>query len=369
MPYIDSGGRQRLNSPRDAGRSSRRRSSPHSQGRGNSNGSSRLRTSDGHRSRNGYSSLRSHNIRFGRNSSMNRLFGGNLQGVLLIVAAIAILVVIILGISSCVHGCSSKQETPEVNENDSRVAAGVSADLTQQFTTALDRDEQLSWIAANADKYSDTAMLELALNEPAAIDFVASYPASDKTAELYGDSVTAGSAPQLYDWDKRWGNVDYAGSALGVTGSGPTALSMAYMGITGSTDKTAADIAGLVTSNGLATGDSYMDGGFLENHAADLNLTCKTYEPSADNLLTVLDAGTYIMIEAKAGTLTSETHWVLLVTENSDTSVVVYDPTSTEVSSVSWTASKLASSCSTLYSLTSATKDDGSSSSTTKSSK
>ena len=131
---------------------------------------------------------------------------------------------------SVLHGCSTKQDSVAVNEIDSRVAAGVSEDLTQEFADALNRNDKLSWIAANADQYSDTSMLELALNEPASIDFVAAYPSSDKTAELYGDSVTAGSAPLLYDWDTRWGNVDYAGSALGVTGSGPTALSMTRNG-------------------------------------------------------------------------------------------------------------------------------------------
>jgi len=297
---------------------------------------------------------------------MRRLFGGNLQTILIIVVAIAALILIILGVSSCVHGCSTKQDSVAVNEIDSRVAAGVSEDLTQEFADALNRNDKLSWIAANADQYSDTSMLELALNEPASIDFVAAYPSSDKTAELYGDSVTAGSAPLLYDWDTRWGNVDYAGSALGVTGSGPTALSLAYMGLTGSTDKTAADIASLVTTDGLATGDSHMDGSFLKDHASDVGITCKTYESSADNLTTVLNAGTYIMIEAKAGTLTDKAHWVLLVTENEDGSVVVYDPTSTEVSSVSWTATKLASSCSMLYSLTATTASGDSSSSSSK---
>lgn len=366
MPYSDSGGRQHLNTSHGADRSSRQRLNPNRQSRSGSDNGARLRSVDNRRRRNSYSSLRAHNIRFGRESALRRLFGGNLQTILIIVVAIAVLVLVILGVSSCVRGCATKQDgTAAVNVADSRVAAGVSEELTQKFTGALDRNDKLSWIAANANQYSDTSLLELALDEPDSIDFVAAYPSSDKTAKPYGESVTAGSAPQLYDWDTRWGNVDYAGSALGVTGSGPTALSMAYMGLTGSTDKTAADISSLVSADGLATGDSHMDGGFLKDHAADVGLTCKTYESSADNLTTVLDTGTYIMLEAKAGTLTDETHWVLLVTENADGSIVVYDPTSTTVSSVSWTAAKLASSCSTLYSLT-ATTTSGESSSSSK---
>lgn len=366
MPYSDSGGRQHLNTSHGTDRPSRQRLNPNRQSHVGSDNSSRLRSTDNHRRRNSYSSLRSHNIRFGRESALRRLFGGNLQTILIIIVAIAALVLIILGVSSCVRGCSTKQSSATaVNEADARVAAGVSEELTQKFTGALDRNDKLSWIASNANQYSDTSMLELALDEPDSIDFVAAYPSSDKTAKPYGESVTAGSPPQFYDWDTRWGNVDYAGSALGVTGSGPTALSMAYMGLTGSTDKTAADISSLISADGLTTGDSHMDGSFLKDHASDVGLTCKTYESSADNLTTILDTGTYIMIEAGAGTLTDEAHWVLLVTENTDGSIVVYDPTSTKVSSVSWTAAKLVSSCSALYSLT-ATTTSGESSSSSK---
>ena len=227
MPYSDTGGRQHLNTSHGADRSSRQRLNPNRQSRSGSANGARLRSVDNRRRRNSYSSLRAHNIRFGRESALRRLFGGNLQTILIIVVAIAVLVLVILGVSSCVRGCATKQDgTAAVNVADSRVAAGVSEELTQKFTGALDRNDKLSWIAANANQYSDTSLLELALDEPDSIDFVAAYPSSDKTAKPYGESVTAGSAPQLYDWDTRWGNVDYAGSALGVTGSGPTALSM-----------------------------------------------------------------------------------------------------------------------------------------------
>ena len=50
-----------------------------------------------------------------------------------------------------------------------------------------------------------------------------------------------------------------------------------------------------------------------------------------------------------AGTLTSMEHWVLLVTENEDGTVVVYDPTSPDVSAHPWAPATLASTCDTLY--------------------
>ena len=101
---------------------------------------------------------------------------------------------------------------------------------------------------------------------------------------------------------------------------------MAYMGLTGTGDKTPADMAQLAVDAGAAKGDSGTDAGFFESSADGLGLAVKSHESSSESISQVLDAGTYLLIEAKAGTLTDDAHWVLAVTENSDNSVVVYDP-------------------------------------------
>ena len=187
---------------------------------------------------------------------------------------------------------------------------------------------------------------------PESIDFVANYPNAQKSGQAYSDAVSKGTAPELYDWDIRWGAVAYGEHPLAVSGSGPTAFSMAYMGLTGSADKTPADMAALASGQNCATGDSGTDGAFFEAAAEGLRLQVKSHESSPANLTEVLDAGTYLLVEAKAGTLTETAHWVLLVTENADGTVVVYDPTSPEISRRSWAPSTLASACDKFYSVT-----------------
>lgn len=288
---------------------------------------------------------RSINFQNGR----NRVLGIDRRMLILGALAVVLLVLLIVGVSSCVRGCTSEQPATDVNPVDVRVAAGVSEDLTTQFAEQLDHGEKLAAIAASADRYSDQALLELALAVPESIDFVASYPDAEKTAQPYEDAVSAGTVPQLWCWDARWGAVDYAGHALAVSGSGPTAVSMAYMGLTGRSDRTPADIAQAVTEAGYASGDSAMSADYLSAASGDLGLTVESYVSNGDNLSQMLDAGTYLLIEAKAGTLTDMAHWVVLVTENEDGSVVVYDPTSPEVSAHPWAPATLASSCDTLY--------------------
>ena len=365
MSYDDRGGRPRMDSGRSVDlshrnqRSSRPRSrtastlqGPYHGPRGTAQRGNGLRGPSGG---SGYP-LRARSINF-QSGRGRRL--GNQRMLILIALAVVLLILVVVGISSCVSSCSAGQSTDDVNPVDARVAPGVSEELTNEFAAQLNRNDKLASIAANANLYTDQGLLELALEHPEAIDFVAAYPEAEKEALPYDESVTEGTVPELYNWDSRWGNVDFVGRPLAITGSGPTALSMAYMGLTGNTDRTPADMAQLVTDAEQTNETSGMSGDFLENSLADLGLSCSSFTSNADNLAQVLDAGTYVLIETSAGSLTDAAHWVIAVTENEDGSIVVYDPTSPEVSARSWDPATLASSSTTLYAISSAGSESG----------
>ena len=307
---------------------------------------------------NGGYPLRARNINFqggrGRRSADRRT-------ILLAALAVVLAILVVVGVSSCIRGCASganeEQSAVEQNQVDSRVAVGVTDELSNRFKTELDRGDALARIAANADKYEDTALIDLALDQPEAVEFVASYLNASKTAQAFGSEVSKGTVPELFCWDARWGAVDYGEHALAVSGSGPTTFSMAYMALTGSNDKTPADMAALATEKGAATGDSGTDASFYEAAAEELGLTVTSHTSSADNLTQVLDAGVYLLVEAKAGTLTDAAHWVLVVTENADGTVVVYDPTDPSVAEREWSASTIAGACDTFYGVSAKASD------------
>ena len=339
MAYSDNNGRSRLQSQRDGRRSNRSRSGGYS---------TPSRQSGGYQ-------LRNHNIRFnGRNSGLRGRLGSiDFRKVLLLVAAILLLVIIFLGVSSCVRGCTSKKtEEQPVNEQDARVSVTVPADLTAGFTTALDQGEKLKWIAENADQYTDQRLLELAITEPSSIEMVAAYPTlEEKTAQPYNQEVTKGIVPELYCWDARWGMIDYDGAAFALTGSGPTAFAMAYMGLTGQSDMSPADMAALAIENGYVGGDSHTSGDFFATQADGLGLTIQYYEPSEDNLVTILGSDVVVIARVRAGSVTSEEHWLLITGQNSDGSIDVLDPTCSSVVSHSWDAATIAGSCDAMYAL------------------
>ena len=284
---------------------------------------------------------------------------------MLILGAAAVVIVLIaaLSIASCVQGQPSEQptqthqeDTGATNQWDSRVSANTPKDLTSKFTTVLDRNEKFATIAKNADRYPDARLPELAINEPAAIDFVAAYPTAEHRATDYGQTNEKGEFPQLFNWDIRWGYVDYAQSVIGVTGSGPTSLAMAYMGLSNKVDKTPATFAADAESKGYSSSEDIATTGDLFIYEAkQLGLECKEYSsPSADTLRSVLSSKKSVaIVKLKANFDGQYEHWALAVRQNSDGSVTLHDPTSLEASSHTWDVGTIAANTDELYALSS----------------
>ncbi len=288
--------------------------------------------------------------RFRPGLTTNRITLGVVMAILILIAAFAY---------ACTRG-SSQQGTQSDQEQqgtgnqwDARVSASASQDLTQRFSTQLDRNEKLATIAQNLDKYPDQRIPELALSEPDAMDFVAGYPTAESKASDFGQDNAKGSYPMLFDWDTRWAYVEYAGSVLGVTGSGPTALSMAYMGLTGKTDKTAAAFAADATDKGYtSTGNEGTTADLFTYEARQLGFKIKQYDPSADSITSLLATkGTVAIVRLKEGFDTSSAHWALIVKRNDDGSVTLYDPACSAASSHPWDVGSIAAGASDLYAL------------------
>lgn len=297
-----------------------------------------------------------------RQSGILGRFGISNRELAFMVGGVVILILLIFGISSCVRGCSSKSASGSsqattskkaVNSVDKRVAAGTSEALTKKLKTSLDQADGLDWIAAHANKYSDSRLVELAMREPTAISFVKGALSAKSTAKSYTDGTEKGSYPLLYDWDTRWGYVSYAGSIMGVTGSGPTTLSMAYMGLTGKNDQTPSVLAKLATSGKYTDKTTGTAAKFFTEVGAKIGLTVNQYTASASNIQLVLGNGGVVAVQLKAGFTTPYAHWALAMSSNSDGSVSMYDPDSTSASTHTWAAGTIAANASDMYALTS----------------
>lgn len=330
------------------------------------------RSSDGHRSRRSRSSaggrslngnsrrstgytLQRRSMNYGQRSGVaDQVRSRGLMPIIAGVVALAVIGLLIFGISSCVRGCSNQAETQQQAtvgsaSGDSRVNASASEALVKKLEPALNRADAIQWIAKNTDRYPSEKIVQLAVDEPDAIDFVRAYPDADKSARAYGsDSID--SIPSVYNWDERWGNVDYNGLPLAVSGSGPTCLSMAYMGLNSKTDKTPADMAALATNVGGVGGEAGTQGAFFTSVAGDLGLSINKLEDlSNDSIVGSITNTSPVLCQIKGSTFGHGPHWVLLIAGDAADNVTVYDPTCVEVTTRTWPIATITSSCAEAY--------------------
>ncbi len=97
-------------------------------------------------------------------------------------------------------------------------------------------------------------LLELYEKNPEAKDFVWEYPLKkDEEPEIdLSEYKNSDSMPLFMQWDQRWGYHQYSGNVMGLTGCGPTCLSMVTVYLSGDTSKNPKWMADFSTENGYA---------------------------------------------------------------------------------------------------------------------
>ncbi|MDO4442997.1 MAG: C39 family peptidase [Slackia sp.] len=283
---------------------------------------------------------------------------------LIILAGVALLAIIFVGIGAIERSCSAQQDEPGAIQVDAPAQPEpepVEADFTQlpaslgtEYVEALQAkadDARIDDIVNDSSGYIDTFgeeaavnLLELAAEDDAALDFVAglldAYPSSESVS--FEDEVSRGTVPLLYQWDTRWAYRDYCAGPIGTTGCCPTSLSMVYMGLTGETDKTPADMAAIAAENGYAEDGQGTYATFLTDMAAQFGLQCEKFTPSTQNLLTYLQSGYVVICNVGPGDFTDAGHFFVATGLADDGTVTINDPYSSVNSAMTWDADRIA---------------------------
>ena len=99
-------------------------------------------------------------------------------------------------------------------------------------------------ILDRAEEYPPEMLAALA-NNPEMLEFVSGYP--DQSGAESDPQLTAAERKEQYplflQWDQRWGYLPYGNSNIGMSGCGPTCLSMAVHALTGDDSVTPASMA------------------------------------------------------------------------------------------------------------------------------
>ena len=157
-----------------------------------------------------------------------------------------------------------------------------------------------------------------------------------------------GEVPYLFQIDPQWAEAPYAGSTVGEAGCGPTALTMAYIALTGAKDYDPSKMAQFSEDNG------FLDGGlttwtFMTEGAQKLGLKSKELPADAAQVARAVGEGHPVILTLGPGDFTSTGHFVVVAAIDDEGNWVISDPNSPERSSHSWSPQRVLGQCRNLW--------------------
>lgn len=184
----------------------------------------------------------------------------------------------------------------------------------------LDRLEELAEdselideIFQGHEQYSDD-MLKALANNPEMADFVRnSLEAKAKVNNAKLSVLEKGQEfPLFLQWDPRWGYAEYGENNIGLSGCGPTCVSMALYYLLGDESITPDKVAEYSMENGyyvMGTGTAWA---LLEAMPAEYGIRVTQPSKTEQNMKNELDAGGVIICSMKAGDFTDGGHFVVI---------------------------------------------------------
>lgn len=202
------------------------------------------------------------------------------------------------------------------------------AELAQEYQLVRE-------VYENHDLYSDDMLENLANNPEMAAYVLGTIQSDGSVTGGFSDYELKTSFPLLLQFDPRWGYYNYGGKEMGITGCGPTCLSMAILALTDLQDYTPDKIAEFSMCNGFYVDDIGTSWTLLDAFPASCGLT--TSHPSIDeaSMKASIDSGKVLICSVKAGEFTSGGHFILVYGYN-DEGFLINDPKCVARSNKTW---------------------------------
>lgn len=180
-------------------------------------------------------------------------------------------------------------------------------------------------------------LAELYQKNPDARPFVEGYfENKDKEYEIdLSEYENTSEVPLLMQWDERWGYRQYAGNFFGLSGCGPTVLSMVTIYLTGDSTKTPVYMEDFAEMNGYAVTGNGTDWAFMTEGAAAMGIEAQQLPLMQAAIDESLMAGNPVVCIMGPGNFTTDGHFIVL-TGIEDGKYTVNDSNSYVNSSKTW---------------------------------
>jgi len=180
-------------------------------------------------------------------------------------------------------------------------------------------------------------LTELLEKNPDTKDFVLNYPLKkdlDVNIDL-SEHLDRADVPLLFQWDQRWGYTQYAGELMGLSGCGPTCLSMVCLYLLDDASYTPKYIAAFAEENGYAVSGSGSSWTLISEGGKKLGLDVTEIPLDENRIIKNLGVGNPIICVMGPGFFTSTGHFIVM-TGYEDGYVTVNDPNSPANSAQTW---------------------------------
>ena len=259
-------------------------------------------------------------------------------------ALLVLAALLFVGVMSMRRGDPGEEESHPPEDGVADVQTDRELTLPEQILAMAETDSRFAPIAASMGEYPQE-LLELALKNTDAVDFVAGYPAhrndaADSAGVDLGAISVPGAPPLLMQWDSRWGYAGYGSGIIGLAGCGPTCLSMVVLGLTGDTEANPLSVAQYSDSQGWYLPGFGSDWELMRSGAEHYGLRWKEVMLDEGAMRRALEDGRVIIASMTEGDFTDNGHFIVL-SEYENGAFRVLDPNSYVRSARTWSFAAL----------------------------
>ena len=172
-------------------------------------------------------------------------------------------------------------------------------------------------------------LVDLLDKNPETKDFVLNYPLlKDSAPEIdLSEHIDTDHVPLLLQWDQRWGYNQYAGELMGLSGCGPTCLSMVCLYLLDDPTYTPKYIAEFAEENGYSVDGNGSAWTLISSGGVELGLDVTEIPLDENRIIRNLEVGNPIICVVGPGDFTTTGHFII-ITGYEDGMVTVNDPNS-----------------------------------------
>ena len=187
----------------------------------------------------------------------------------------------------------------------------------------------LTALAGPANRQGRIAADHLLEKNPETEEYVLNYPfKKDLEPEIdLSDCLNESGVPLLIQWDERWGYTEYAGELMGLSGCGPTCLSMACIYFFQDATYTPKYVAEFSEEHGYAVDGNGSAWTLISQGGKELGLDVVEIPLDENRIINNLEVGNLIICVVGPGDFTTSGHFLVL-TGYEDGYVKLNDPNS-----------------------------------------